>query len=428
MSKNSFTKKLFPFLALFLLLIVLGSIVFVRFIRPYEEQSRQDYPTILNPGTQLGIVTRPDPGEIVRGHLLELPAFDPKTVNPWQIDIRGTDVSRIDAQRDLESLLYATFDDQTHWPQSLPDNFSPSRIMELGRNPGLGIRRLHSQGITGKGVGLAIIDQTLLVEHIEFKENLKLFEEIHSAGHQASMHAPAVASIAVGKTVGVAPDADLYFISETHGRYKGREFTWDFSYLAKAIERIIEINRSLPKDRKIRVLSISVGWTPKRKGYKAVVSIVKKAIKEGIFVVSTSIHDSYGPNFRFDGLGRLPNLDPEQSASYSPGLFRIAGLLNGTQKEIDENTLLVPMDSRCTASPGGNENYVFYRSGGWSWSVPYIAGLYALACQARPSITPEIFWKTALSTGMPLDYEISGKNFHMGKIVDPGKLISTLAR
>jgi hypothetical protein len=121
-------------------------------------------------------------------------------------------------------------------------------------------------------------------------------------------------------------------------------------------------------------------------------------------------------------------VDPEQSASYSPGLFRIAGLLNGTQKEIDENTLLVPMDSRCTASPGGNENYVFYRSGGWSWSVPYIAGLYALACQARPSITPEIFWKTALSTGMPLDYEISGKNFHMGKIVDPGKLISTLAR
>ena len=31
------------------------------------------------------------------------------------------------------------------------------------------------------------------------------------------MHGPAVASIAVGKTVGVAPEADLYYISSVNG-------------------------------------------------------------------------------------------------------------------------------------------------------------------------------------------------------------------
>lgn len=86
--------------------------------------------------------------------------------------------------------------------------------METGKNPGLNIRKLHQIGITGKGVGLAIIDQRLLVDHCEYKNQLRMYEEIHVAkGSGASMHGAAVASIAVGKTIGVAPDADLYFVS-----------------------------------------------------------------------------------------------------------------------------------------------------------------------------------------------------------------------
>jgi hypothetical protein len=155
-------------------------------------------------------------------------------------------------------------------------------------------------------------------------------------------------------------------------------------------------------------------------------SVVKKAINEGIFVVSSSIRGSYGPKFNFDGLGRFPNLDPEQSASYSPGLFRIAMLKNDPRQTVNGDALLIPMDSRCTASPTGNEDYVFYSVGGWSWSIPYIAGLYALACQVSSSMTPEIFWEAALSTGDQLEYEISGRKYIFGKIVNPTKLISVL--
>jgi hypothetical protein len=52
-----------------------------------------------------------------------------------------------------------------------------------------------------------------------------------------------------------------------------------------------------------------------------------------------------------------------------------------------------------TASPTGNDDYVFYSEGGWSWAVPYVAGLYALACQVKPDITPAVFWAKALETG-----------------------------
>jgi hypothetical protein len=77
------------------------------------------------------------------------------------------------------------------------------------------------------------------------------------------------------------------------------------------------------------------------------------------------------------------------------------------------------MDSRCTASPTGTEDYAFYREGGWSWCIPYIAGLYALACQVRPEITPEVFWAKVIETGdsvvipprrpMPSDDEIKNQ-------------------
>lgn len=54
-------------------------------------------------------------------------------------------------------------------------------LMESGKNPGLGIRKLHKEGITGKGIGIAIIDQALLIDHVEYKEQLKMYEEIHCA-------------------------------------------------------------------------------------------------------------------------------------------------------------------------------------------------------------------------------------------------------
>jgi hypothetical protein len=49
------------------------------------------------------------------------------------------------------------------------------------------------------------------------------------------------------------------------------------------------------------------------------------------------------------------------------------------------------MQARTTATPTGKEDYVFDVPGGMSWTVPYLAGMYALAAQVRPDITPEVF-------------------------------------
>ena len=63
---------------------------------------------------------------------------------------------------------------------------------------------------------------------------------------------------------------------------------------------------------------------------------------------------------------------------------------------------------------------------GWSWSIPYIAGLYALAAQVRPEITPKHFWSTALETGYNINLDHDGEILPFGPIVDPVALIEAL--
>lgn len=376
---------------------------------------------------EVKIVRYPDPVDYSGLNVYtEPPVYHPGSNEQWQVDLRSSNLTSLDLSKSKADLLYADFDSQTQWPASekMPADFDWQKIMEIGKDPGLGMRALHDQGITGKGVGIAIIDQTLLVDHIEYKDRIRLYEEaedITGGWKEVQMHGPAVASIAVGKSIGVAPEADLYFIAtgDCGGAFSIQNL--DFSCRAKAIQRIVEINKSLPAERKIRVLSLAFGWVPESKGYEEITAAVEDAKAAGIFVISSSL--SQTDNLNFHGLGREPISDPNEFTIYTPGLwwqdyFYQAGL--------SADTLLVPMDSRTTASPTGTEDYVFYREGGWSWSIPYLAGTYALAAQVKPDITPEEFWETALHTGRTIQLQHVGKDYEFGTILDPQALMEAI--
>ncbi len=362
-----------------------------------------------------------------RGSLTSLPAYDPASNDVWQVDLRSYDLAGLDLRQSLDDLMYADFDTQTVWPSAgqMPSGFDWQRIMELGKNPGLGVRDLHAQGITGRGVGLAIIDQPLIVDHQEYADRMQLYEEINvDPSTESQMHGPAVASIAVGKTTGVAPEADLYYIGTWNvdwGTGGSDSYTWNFRYYAQAVRRILQINRQLPEGRKIRVIAMQTGWSPEQGGYDEIMAAVAEAKAAGLLVVSSSLEETFG--FKFHGLGRAPLADPDKFESYEPGLWWASDFY--VSNRISDR-LLVPMDSRTTASPGGADEYAFYREGGWSWSIPYIAGMYALAAQVKPTITPDEFWSTAMQTGRTIELQHDGKTFPLGPILDPAALVKAL--
>ena len=353
-----------------------------------------------------------------RGALAALPAHDPDSSDPLQVDLRGYELSALDLSESLADLLQATYDSRTVWPspERLPPGFDPVRILELGKNPGLGLNQLHVRGITGQGVGIAIVDAPLLVEHQEYAARLRLYEETDEMGlRHARMHGVAVSSLAVGKTVGVAPQADLYYVATTMGIGE------DFGYLAQAIRRILEVNEELPRNRRIRAIAVAVGWNQESLGCEEIRAAAAEARAAGLLVVSSSIEEVHG--FKFHGLGRQPLADPDAFESYEPGWWW-AGSFYGSERFSDR--LLVPMDSRAVASPTGSSDYAFFRQGGWSWAIPYLAGMYALAVQVDPAITPERFWALAMETGRTIEVDHEGQAVPLGPILDPVALIQTL--
>ena len=309
-------------------------------------------------------------------------------------NICGADLSRLDLSQKGDLLERMTFDSLTVWPKPdrLPRGFEPGRRIEEGKNPGLGVRSLHQEGINGSGVCIAIVDGILRRDHIEYSDRIKSY---HVREAEGGSHAPPVCSIAVGKTCGVAPGASLHFYGVLTG---------DNRRYARAVEQIVGRNRNLPSSEKVRVISISIGVSQKDH-YDQWRAVADKAEKAGILVVTCDKQDfmPYGT------LKQKVGKDTDDPNNHDPSY------LSG-----DGNALVyVPIGNRSMASHRGKDVYTFDTYGGNSWAAPYLAGLAALAFQVHPGISPDeivgLWQKTAIPT-------------KIGPVVNPRRFIEAVKR
>ncbi|MEA5040459.1 MAG: S8/S53 family peptidase [Clostridiaceae bacterium] len=341
-------------------------------------------------------------------------------------DARSSDLTEATLPEDPAELGLITFDSRTKWPKSLPDGFDPSEIMEAEKDPGLGVRALHEKGITGAGVTIAILDSPLLTDHVEYKDQLRYYRDLNDwtlypEEYMASMHGLAVASIAVGKTTGVAPEADLLFVALDFAK----EQNWSLQAFAEGLEHLLDVNETLPQEQKVRVISVSRGMDSSMDGYDDWKKAVLRAKEAGIFVVTVSLDQDY-PGMGLNGMSRELYADPNDFDASRPGILYRDNFYYNPRAFYKIMQLYVPMDFRTLASPTGTEDYVRFASGGLSWAVPWFAGVYALACQVKPDITPEEFWEVAYSTGKVVKFEKDRKVYRMDRVMDPAALIAEL--
>ena len=95
------------------------------------------------------------------------------------------------------------------------------KLLQNGKYKDYGTPELARDGITGKGVKVAIIDQPLnIYEYTEIAAKIKqenyfpIFSDLRFlANERSSMHGIAVASILCGQELGIAPDIDLYYFA-----------------------------------------------------------------------------------------------------------------------------------------------------------------------------------------------------------------------
>lgn len=274
---------------------------------------------------------------------------------------------------------------------------------------------MHARGITGKGVSIAIIDQPLLVTHAEYQKNLVWYEEDPSlAGTEAQMHGPAVASILAGKTVGAAPGVRLFYFVKAFQK-DGEDFS--AAPYTKMLHRVYEINKQLPAGEKIRAVSISRGFGPDDADAAEFNEAKKKLAQDGVLVLTTDSLIFTVSRTHF--LDKPDNIKSHCRPAYWFEPTDIRNYNNMTE-------LLVPTDYRVTAAPNGNGDYVAYANGGLSWAVPYLAGVYALAAQVYPQITPEIFMQAARETAFSNSCTYNEEKFKTKYLIQPEKLIQKL--
>lgn len=270
------------------------------------------------------------------------------------------------------------FDTLTEWPppERMPEGFSPSALLESGKNPGLGLRSLHEEGIDGRGVGMAIIDQPLLLGHVEYTSRISRYDATGLVDFSPAMHGSPVVSIAVGKTIGVAPRANLTYFAVPMWEDDNRPYI-------TAMNKIFMLNESLPEKEKIRVVSISTGMFPHYPHFNEWKEVLKKADNLNILVVTCD-----QSVLKYGLLSWIPGTDPDEPENYRLGKYHIG-----------DDMVRVPGGCRTLASHRGINVYWFGWDGGMSWGAPYIAGLAVLAYQVNPKIKPaEIIGSLVKST------------------------------
>jgi hypothetical protein len=164
-------------------------------------------------------------------------------------------LKKLDLTKEYDNFKDFNFDSLTQWPgpEKLPAGFNPQKLLEEGKNPGLGIRALHEEGINGEGVGIAILDQLLLLGHEEYTSRLIRYDSTEANWRwwrKPAMHGSPIVSIAVGKTCGVAPRAFVFYYAA--GSTSGKA-----QIQADWVNEIIKHNETAEDSKRIRVINIS---------------------------------------------------------------------------------------------------------------------------------------------------------------------------
>ncbi len=278
----------------------------------------------------------------------------------------GQDFSEKDFRHLSIKFLYdQSFDGQSEWASiaRLPKGFDPEQILETSKDPGLGIKRLHRAGITGRGISVAVIDKPINPNHKEFLGRIIYHPILTSADaerYRLHFHGMSCASILCGSSCGVAPEATLYYFAVPDDGNNSVNY-------CTALRELLRVNDKLPRDQKIRIVSISDGIDKNVR--REWISVFNEAKKQNV-VVNFPGGETLG-GFTWGGCPPDRNKDdPEQ--------YRRA--IKARKLPNHAKRIILPADYRTTA---GNEDplHFIYWGGdsGFSWATAYFAGLATLA-------------------------------------------------
>lgn len=227
-------------------------------------------------------------------------------------DLRRHDFSAVT----WDDMLTRTFANNTVWAASarLPAGFDPRAALETGLDPGLGVREMHRNGITGLRVAVAVIDKPIPQDHVEFGIGWSIvrWSQVMVYPTFTDQRRPPYRPV---------PDAEGC-------RADG---------YVRALELILEGNATGTGPR-VDVVSISDGFKPGTSEAARVDSAIWEAERAGIVVV----HCGQTFALAFSGAGCPPGLDRDTGENYGLWLHFVRSVDADTVRRRFEGEMMVP--------------------------------------------------------------------------------------
>ncbi len=302
---------------------------------------------------------------------------------------------------------------------------TPRLALERAKDPGLGVRSLHAAGVTGAGVQVAIIDGQLRPEHVEYSDRLVHYEELDDfTGRPFDMHGPAMTSLLVGRSIGVAPQAQLHYFALDFARLTPER-------LEAAIDRVVARNAALPAAERVRLVSVSIGYRGAER--ELLDAALERALAAGVFVLASLYPvDHVTPTLAIRSLGGSPWRDCNDPSNFGPtpgeaSFWEARG--QGVREALEQRaahdrtnghvTLYAQANRRTVAGARHARAYRFDVEGGDSQWAPYLIGVLALALQVSPELEADEL-ASLLAAG-------ASERPHGVRLVDPARVVA-LAR
>ncbi|MFQ6729946.1 MAG: S8 family serine peptidase [Alphaproteobacteria bacterium] len=311
--------------------------------------------------------------------------------------------------------IIVSWTDNVVWPTDIIEKINPQQMLEKAKQP-TEMKSVHSIGKTGKNIGIAIIDQRLYREHPEYADRIKHYEAVGTWPENDTTtpdyHGSLVVGCAAGKTTGTAPDADIYYFAANNWVIKNpflkaieilkRKEIYHRKYQNMAIRRILEINKTLPENKKIRFLSCS--WGRYNDLFvKESNELFAECERNGIMVLGGFYKHTLNSICRYDKRFGVDETNPWL-----------------------KNKIGIPTDGKTT--PYFKGGYYYTRLGGASSTNPYLAGIFACALQDNTIFFTRPNWQDEL---IEIMQQTATEHPLGGKIINPSGIenrVSEIAR
>ncbi|HBN85084.1 MAG TPA: hypothetical protein DDZ89_14715 [Clostridiales bacterium] len=289
----------------------------------------------------------------------------------WQLcyrDLRNSKVQIADPS-ELSELCYNT---ATVFPDNLQE--MATQVLNNGKS-----NLLNAKTLFGKGIKVAVIDRPINQNHIEFKNRLEYIEVLpeHEASSIFDFHGMVCASFLCGSTCGVASEAELVYFAIPNKMDPIEEY---YGYQLTALQKVLEYNKS--NKNPIRIVSLSAPFAKEQLPQRE--ELVCELAKTNCTVIDATMHGKYFQGIDFERYQEKPRciLNRWQYENFERNKER-RGFV-----DYFNDLCFVPSSRRTSAGNESDTEYIHWsKAASESWTIPHVAGAYALCLQVQPNLS-----------------------------------------